>query len=854
MLNPAVVPSRQPSARPVNLGRTADSLETYNAKRRFAETPEPRGAKVARKRGGAGGIYTIQKHAATRLHYDLRLELDGVLKSWAITKGPSMDPAVKRLAVRTEDHPIDYATFEGRIPEGNYGAGTVLLWDEGSWEPIGDAEQGLAKGKLAFHIKGKRLKGRWALVRMRGGKKEKRENWLLIKEVDAAVSRAHPEITEDYQRSVASDRDLDEIEAAPEAVWGKRGARKTAPASRPRKRAPLPKFAPPALATLVEEVPTGDDWLFEMKLDGYRAIAAVSGDKVRIFTRNGRDWTDRFSGIAEALTGLDLDGALLDGEIVAVDAAGKSDFGLLQQAIKGRQVELSYFVFDLLAVAGKDKRGLKLDQRKEMLKKMLAAAPKKGPIFYNDHLRSGGQRMLDSLCDRGFEGIIAKRADSIYPRGRSSSWLKIKCGRAQEFVVIGWSPSTRGRAFSSILLGLYEEGKLRYAGRVGSGFDTEELGDLSARFRKLERKSPPIAGDVPTAIRSTAHWLEPKLVAHVAFAEFTRDGLVRQGRFIALREDKKPREVVPEMPKSTMPKSAGADDNLAGVRLTHPDKVLFAKQGATKRDLALYLHEIAPRMLPFLKDHLVSLVRCPEGRARQCFFQRHAGAGLTDEIQRMEVREKDGGHEEYLYLSSTAGLIAAAQVSALEFHIWGSSVKSLERPDRIVFDLDPDESVAFPAVRRAALRIRDVLSALGLKSYPLLTGGKGIHIVVPIRPQHEWLVVKAFAAALAHRLVTDAPGGFVATMSKAKRKGRIFIDHFRNERGATAICPYSPRAREGAPLAWPVTWANLPRLDSAALVTLGNFRDWLKKSDPWADYDRRQGLKQSALKALKVDF
>ncbi|WP_374655785.1 non-homologous end-joining DNA ligase [Dongia sp.] len=335
----------------------------------------------------------------------------------------------------------------------------------------------------------------------------------------------------------------------------------------------------------------------------------------------------------------------------------------------------------------------------------------------------------------------------------------------------------------------------------------------------------------------------------VKCARQAQDGLVRQGRFIALREDKKPREVVLEMPKS-----AAAGDRIAGIGLTHPDKILFARQGATKRDLALYLERVAPRMLPFLKDHLVSLVRCPEGRSRQCFFQRHAGAGLTDAFQRLKVREKDGGHDEYLYLSSTAGLIAAAQVSVLEFHVWGSAVRSLEKPDRIVFDLDPDESVAFPAVRRAALRIRDVLKALGLKSYPLLTGGKGIHVVVPIRPQREWPVVKAFAAALAHRLAADAPDDYVATMSKAKRKGRIFIDHFRNERGATAICPYSPRARAGAPLSWPVTWRDLPRLESAAAVTLGDFEAWLKKKDPWRDYDRRQGLKAAGLKALKIDF
>jgi bifunctional non-homologous end joining protein LigD len=613
---------------------------------------------------------------------------------------------------------------------------------------------------------------------------------------------------------------------------------------------------------LVDAVPTSGDWLFEVKLDGYRAITAASGDKVRVFTRNGHDWTDRFPGVAEAVAALDLNGALLDGEIVAVDPEGKSDFGLLQQAIKGRHVELSYFVFDLLAESGKDLRSLKLSDRKARLKKLLAHTSRNGPIFYNDHLQKGSDAMLQSLCAKGFEGIIAKRADDAYPKGRGKSWLKIKCEKSQEFVIVGWSPSQRGRSFSSILVGLYEKGELRYAGRVGSGFDTAELGDLAGRFKALERKTPAFKGVVPAAIRKQAHWLEPKLVAHIEFAELTRDKIVRQGRFIALREDKKPREVVLEMPKETAnvakarskTETGSRDGKIAGIKLTHPDKILFAKQGVTKIDVATYLDKVSSRMLPFLTDRLLSLVRCPAGTGKKCFFQRHAGAGTADEFHRLMIKEKDGGKDEYLYLNSVAGLIAAAQISVLEFHIWGSVVKDIEKPDRIVFDLDPDETVEFAVVRRAALRIRDVLSALGLKSYPLITGGKGIHVVAPIRPRYEWPVVKAFAASLAERLVEDAPDDYVATMSKARRKGRIFIDYFRNERGATAIAPYSPRARDGAPLAWPVSWRDLPKLQTAAEVNMQNFDKWLKKKDAWADYDRGQALKASALKALGIDF
>lgn len=837
------------------MGRAADSLATYNAKRRFNETPEPRG-KAARPRKSQGGLYTIQKHDATRLHYDLRLELNGVLKSWAVTRGPSLDPSQKRLAVRTEDHPMNYATFEGRIPDGNYGAGTVLLWDKGSWEPIGDAEAGLKKGKLAFTIKGKRLKGRWALVRMRPKKGEKRENWLMIKELDDKVERGESEITQDYQKSVATGRDLRQIEAAPQAVWKKGAARKTTQRKTKKRHGKPPAFHAPALATLVDEMPDTGDWLFEVKLDGYRAITAASGDNVHVYTRSGLDWTVKFSGIADAVAALGLDGALLDGEICAIDEDGRTNFSLLQGVIKDGHAPLAYFVFDLLALNGKSLRDQPIEARKEKLKALLKDTPRQGPLFFNDHMRSHGEKMLSALCEKGFEGVIAKRAKSTYPNGRGNTWLKIKCEKAQEFVIVGWSPSDRGRAFSSILLGLYEGKALRYAGRVGSGFGDKDLGDLAARFRKIERKTPAFAGDVPAAIERKAHWLEPKLVAQIEFAEFTRDRIVRQGRFVALREDKKAKDVVAEMPKDTKQATSTnkTGNKVAGVTLSHPEKILFPKQGVTKFDIATYLDAASARMLPFLANRLLSLVRCPDGRAKQCFFQRHAGAGTSDDFHRLKVTEKDGGSDAYIYLKDTAGLIAAAQISTLEFHVWGSTVKDIEKPERIVFDLDPDEGLDFTTVTRAAGRVRDLLDALGLKSYPLITGGKGVHVVAPIRLQHEWPVVKAFAGELAHRMAADAPGEFVATMSKAKRQGRIFVDHFRNERGATAIAPYSPRAREGAPLAWPVSWATLPRLESAAIVTLENYRSWLKRPDSWKGYDRRQGLKASALQALKIDY
>jgi bifunctional non-homologous end joining protein LigD len=832
--------------------RRKDALAAYTAKRRFDETPEPRGH-VARR---YGNLYTIQKHAARRLHYDLRLELDGVLKSWAVTRGPSLDPSQKRLAVRTEDHPVDYATFEGRIPEGNYGAGTVLLWDKGRWEPVDDPHDGLKNGKLAFRLYGERLKGRWALVRFKGQERSKRENWLLIKERDGHADRG-ADVTGDNATSVASGRAIKAIARDPEAVWEDSGEKKTGRRrSGARKAAPLPAFRKPALATLVDDLPPGKGWLYEMKFDGYRAIAAV-GDGATIYSRSGLDWTDRYGGIAGALAGLGLDRALLDGEIIAVDGQGRSDFSLLQQALKEGGHGLSYFVFDLLAERGKSLRGQPLRKRKARLKALLKDAPREGPIYYVDDV-DDGRTMLDTLCKAGWEGVIAKRADSTYRSGRGKSWLKIKCGREQEFVIVGWSPSDKDRAFASILLGHRKGKKLVYAGRAGSGFTQDDLAALGRRFKTLARKTPPLDGDVPAAVARDARWLKPELVAQIAFAEFTRDGAVRHGRFLGLREDKAARDVTAEEPKEAEAvagkKSSSEAATVAGVRLTHPDKVLYPEQGITKRDLATYLDAAAARMLPYCADRLISLVRCPQGSGKSCFFQRHAGAGLPDALKRMDIPKKDGnGSEEYLYVTGTAGLVAAAQMGVLELHIWGSRIDDVERPERIVFDLDPDPSVGFDTVKAAADGMRQVLDALGLASFPLLTGGKGVHVVVPIQRRHEWPTVKAFARAFAERFAENEPERYVATASKAKRKGRIFIDYLRNDRSATAIAPYSPRARQGAPVAWPVTWDALKTVEASNAVSIEDARKRLGESDPWKDYAAlRQGLTKAALEALKV--
>jgi len=849
-------------------GKSPDLLETYREKRRFDITPEPAGRRRAGRRKAAGELrYLIQKHDATRLHYDFRLELDGVLKSWAVTRGPSLDPSQKRLAVRTEDHPIEYGDFEGIIPRGQYGGGSVMLWDTGHWEPVDDPRKGLEKGKLSFILHGQRLQGRFALVRMRPNPKEKRENWLLIKDGDDHADPGR-DVTGEYDTSVATGRSMEEIAAAPASrVWN---SNKDANDNTKRKKpsARCPGFVPPQLATLVDETPTGRDWIFEIKFDGYRALLSACGEEVAFYSRNGHDWTGRLPGLAAAARRLRLDRMLVDGEVVAVDDEGRTSFSALQQALKNGGRNLAFFAFDLLVDRGEDIRKLSNLERKERLARALGKAGRTGPIYYTDHLVMSGDAMLDELCSRRFEGVIAKKASAPYRSGRVKSWLKVKCDREQEFVVIGISPSERNRPFSSLLLGFHDSaGKLRYAGRVGSGFARRDLAEIDRRLKPLRRKSSPL-DDKPAGIPKAVRWVEPKLVVQVAFAEFTHDGAVRHARFLGIREDKAASRVTKEDPRplkevtemaapKTKRSSRGAKNGtavVAGVKLSNPDKILFPEQGITKLELAEYLEAAAPHMLPHLKRRLVSFVRCPEGRTKECFFQRHAGPGLMEAVKRMVIPGNNTGTEEYLYIEDVKGLVATAQIGVLELHIWGIHVDMVEKPDRIVFDLDPAEGLAFSAVTSAALHVRDLLDALGLVSFPLLTGGKGVHVVAPIARRHEWPVVKKFTAALAQRMAESDPDRFIANMSKARRKGRIFVDYLRNERGSTAICPFSPRARPGAPVAWPVSWDNLEGFDSAAAVSLqaapGRFQEAAKA---WKGYfDLRQSLTRAALNALDV--
>lgn len=848
--------------------KAQDLLKDYKAKRNFAKTQEPAGAEPAGGKAGRG-TFVVQKHDATRLHYDFRLELDGVLKSWAVTKGPSNNTADKRLAVRVEDHPLEYGGFEGTIPQGEYGGGTVMLWDRGQWEPIGDPHEGLEKGDLKFRLFGERMKGEWVLVHMKGRDTRRRsgpdrENWLLIKHRDS-YARDKDTLTTRFTRSVATGRDFKGIAngAAPEknsdtpteAVWhsdpeeAEKHDQKTRIAPR-AKASPLPSFRPLQLATLVDSVPAGDKWLFEMKYDGYRCLAALSGDDVRLYTRNGLDWTRQFSALVEPLRQLDIGSALIDGEICAFDEKGRTDFTTLKRVLSegGR---LEYFAFDLLEADGKDLTRLPLLERKARLEKLLGKSARRDPVQYSPHVAGQGQKVLDALCREGHEGVIAKRADDPYRGERTKSWLKIKCLKRQEFVIGGWSPSSKRTGFASLLLGVWEGDKLLYRGRVGTGFNQDLLEEIGASLEKKARKTSPFAA-VPRDIARHAHWVQPELVAEIAYAEFTSDDILRHPSFIGLRGDKPAREVQMEKPQPLDDGETVAER--LGVRLTSPDRVVYPGQGITKAQLVAYYEEVAPAMLPHIENRPLSLVRCPQGRAKHCFFQKHDTGGFPPQLLSKPVAEKDGDEKDYFYINDLAGLVAGTQMNVLEWHIWGSRFPKVEQPDRLVFDIDPDVGLDFSAVVSAAQDIHDRLDALGLTSYPMVSGGKGIHVVVPLKPDREWPDIKAFCRAFVQNMAEDEPKRFTANLSKAQRKGRLFLDYLRNERGSTAICPWSVRSREGAPVAVPVEWAEVAKLKAANLFSLDAAIARAKDKAAWADYfKQKQSLTAKMLKAVSAD-
>ena len=855
------------------------ALKEYRRKRDFARTPEPAGGKRPKLSRGALR-YVIQKHAASRLHYDFRLEWEGTLKSWAVPKGPSLDPADKRLAVEVEDHPIEYGTFEGTIPKGQYGGGTVLLWDRGTWEPLEDPD--FRKGRLKFRLDGEKLHGKWALVRMAPRPGDTKPNWLLIKDKDEFARRTG-DITEERPESVATGKSLEDIGAEKNGkTWQSNKPPKLAKLSKPKARlaaladqarvngkakplrvpagarkASLPASVDAELATLVTSIPEGDGWLFEIKFDGYRILARVKGGKVQLLSRNHKDWTDRFEPIADQLAKLGHD-ALIDGELVALQPDGTTDFQALQNSLKrGKTEHLVYYAFDLLHLDGADLTSLPLTERKEVLRSVVDRLGKQDLVRFSDHVVGQGAKVLDQACRMALEGVIAKRADAPYRGGRGKDWLKLKCIENQEFVIGGWTdPAGSRKGLGALLLGVYDDQKqLQFAGKVGTGFTDDSLADLAKRLGKLEVERAPFSARPPGVLKSM-HWVLPKLVAEVDFTEWTRDGHLRHPSFRGLREDKPATAVVRERRQAPPPAKDGTPGKekrngapprpvaqrtgtgtatVEGVRISHPDRVIYPKLGITKLALAQYYASVAERMLPHVVDRPLMLLRCPQGQAGQGFFQKNAGVSIPKGIAPVKIpNEKGGPASTYLRIETAQGVVGLVQLGVIEIHIWGSRAQQLEKPDRIVFDLDPDPTVPWERVVEGALRVKKELERRGLKTFLKTTGGKGLHVVAPIEPVAPWAAVKEATRQIAVAIVKDDPKGFTAQLSKARRTGKIFLDYLRNGRGATWIAPYAARAREGAGVSMPLAWSALKSTDPGDFTVATVSGDRLG-ADPWKD-------------------
>jgi bifunctional non-homologous end joining protein LigD len=842
-------------------GPKRSGLKTYRAKRRFGVTAEPKGS-VARTRGNA---FVIQKHAARRLHYDLRLELDGVMKSWAVTRGPSLVPGDKRLAVQVEDHPIAYNKFEGTIPEGEYGGGTVMIWDRGRWQPEGDPHKGLAKGHLSFTLDGEKLSGGWHLVRMHRRTGEKRDNWLLIKQHDEAERSARDkDILQEEPLSVVTGRTMDEIANGPKKEWrsnkptaiksSKENMRLASSKDDPptgARHAALPVFVAPCLATLSDKSPDSDKWVHEIKFDGYRIQARLDRGKVKLLTRKGLDWTKKFPTIADAVAKLPVRSALIDGEVVVEGNDGISSFSLLQQDLKAeRHDRMVFYVFDLMYLDGADLKSLPLRARKDALAKLLKRQPARGALRLSESLTEPGTTLLRHACKMGLEGIVSKVVDAPYRSGRGHDWVKTKCSDRQELVVAGVVPSTvDAHAVGALVLGFYERGKLHYAGRTGTGFTRELARTLYRKLTALKTTTTPFE-TIPAEERGARKpiWVEPKVVVEVDLHGWTHGGRVRQASFQGVREDKAAKDVVREKAiaatgrasrvKRSVPVKQ-ADVSVADVRLTHPDRVYWSDVGITKHDLADFYVQAWKWMRPHLVGRPIALVRCPEGAMGQCFFQKHARAGIPTEHLHL-VPEKG---DKIISVDNLDGVIALVQGGVLEIHTRGTTINDCERADRLVFDLDPGPGTSWKDVVAAARDVRDWLESIKLKTFLKTSGGNGLHVVLPIKPT-PWKEARTFAKAVAEAMEADEPGRYISTATKAKRNKRIFIDYLRNSREATAVAPYSTRAREGAPVSVPIDWSELGTLKSANQYTVQNLMQRLsrQRKDPWAMIGR---VKQS---------
>ncbi|MGX8709378.1 MAG: DNA ligase D [bacterium] len=801
-------------------------LEEYNRKRNFEKTEEPEGESENPEERLK---FVVQHHIARRDHFDFRLEWDGVLLSWAVPKGPSYDTHDKRLAVQVEDHPLEYRNFEGLIPKGEYGGGVVMLWDEGFWEPQADAAEGLRTGSLKFILKGKRLKGKWALIRMKAKANETRSNWLLLKEKDD-YSKTGDGIS-GFTTSIRTGRTLEEIEKG-------EGEKFT--------RNPFEK-ADVQLARLVGTVPEGEDWLYEVKYDGYRILAFLEGNNVRLQTRSGNDYTDRFPEVANSLIDLAAGRAMvLDGEVAVTDVHGRTDFQALQNYMKApKGKNCIYIVFDLLALDGADLRGQRLIDRKEALGTLMKSSPKN--LYYCQHIKGNGKESFAAAGQANLEGIVGKKADSVYSGTRNGDWIKLKCDKRQEFVIGGYTLSDKKTSgVSSLLLGVYKGEELVYAGRAGTGLSARSAAELEHQFKSLERGSAPFSQAPQERTHEKITWLEPRLVAEIKFAQWTEENLLRQASFKGLRTDKSPKDIKKEeaddeaQPQASAenvekPMKAADDDLIIeGVKITHPEKIMFHDPDITKADVIRYYEKAAARMLPYVSNRILSIVRCPKGISQSCFFKKHPGSDSKGVVS-VSIPTNDGETEDYFYIENASGLISEAQMGTLEFHTWGSRVDKLENPDVMVFDLDPDEGMDLETVRQGVKDVKSILAELSLNSYLKTSGGKGYHVVVPFKPVASWDVFHDFAKRIAEVMEQKWPDRYTSNIRKEKRKNKIFIDWIRNGRGATSVSPYSIRAREGAKVSMPIAWDELETVAPDG-ITMEDALQRIGGNDPWKDF------------------
>lgn len=765
-------------------------LKRYSEKRNFSKTPEP-AAKKSKKSEKKSLIFVVQKHHARNLHYDLRLEYGGTLKSWAVPKGPSLNPTDRRLAVEVEDHPIDYAGFEGEIPKGEYGAGQVIVWDKGRWIPAADPAAALKKGHLDFELKGTKMNGRWTLVRM--GKSGPKNNWLLIK-----------------QKDMFSRTDYDLTVEEPEGVLKKKS---------------LPEFIKPQLALLVDHVPKGPEWIHELKYDGYRTLCRINGDNIRFLTRSGLDWTSKYQALINSAKKLGLQNAILDGELVVLDEKGRSSFQLLQNALaENAPKKLHYYAFDLLFLNGKNLCNEPLLNRKAQLAEILRPH-KNNQFLYSEHFEYS-KNLYSEVCRLQLEGVVSKLASAPHTSGRSPVWQKTKCSLRQELIIGGFTRSEARRPFSSILVGYYDNsGKLRYAGKVGTGFSDSTLSTLSAALEKLARPKSPF--DINSPSEKNVTWVSPKLVAEIEFKTWTAGKILRQASFQGLRADKQPKEIILE--KKTRKKES---------KITHPDRVVYQAAGITKQEVVDYFEQMAPHMLPYVHDRPLSILRCQQTTEAGCYFQKHTHTTSLVGISSREVHNGEK-YDSAISVERPGEIFQLIQAGTVEVHGWQASFSNIDKPDQIIFDLDPESEKLWGRVIDTSYEIQSRLKILGLQSFIKLTGGKGVHIHVPVQPRYSWNMIKAFSKGLMQILYESNPGYYTMNMQKQNRKGKIFLDYLRNGYGATAIIPYSLRARTQPTVAFPIAWKDLKKYSGPDEILFKNSIEIVKKrKDPWADYFR----------------